>query len=53
MGNHNHALAINIAGTVLGVAGAILNAVGSREAFPVWITSNVLLFVLFFGIWRS
>ncbi|MDD3019847.1 MAG: hypothetical protein PHX61_02555 [Alphaproteobacteria bacterium] len=53
MSIYNYALAINIAGTILGVTGAILNATGSRAAFPIWITSNVLLFVLFFGIWRG
>jgi len=46
-------LLINLAGTGLGIIGAVLNALGDGIAFPVWMISNVLLFILFLGVWRG
>jgi hypothetical protein len=46
------ALTINALGTILGVIGAILNAIGSRAAFPFFFAGNIFLFTLFYGIYR-
>ncbi len=42
---------LNLAGTALGIIGAIFNALGQRIAFPLWILSNILLLTLFVGIY--
>jgi hypothetical protein len=51
--NPGTAITINATGTFLGVLGAILNALGSGAAFPLWLVSNALLLVLFAGIYKK
>ena len=46
-------LIINLVGTALGIIGAALNAAGNNLAFPIWMISNTLLFILFFGVWQK
>lgn len=40
-------------GTALNVSGAILNAMHIQLAFLIWMVSNLLCAIYFFGAWRG
>ena len=44
---------LNALGVILGIVGAVLNAIGFTLAFPIWLAANVLLEAYFLQRYAS